>query len=306
MNKIVTSPLTNTSNVSLIKTYKIDDIINRWQSGFGIDIKNEFVNKEEDLFFYKCLDSGLFFFEPKYEGSSNLYKELQSRFSWYYLEDKWEYKVALKEIKNYKTIIEIGCGKGTFIKKLQKKSKSSIIGLEYNEEAVKEANKAKLPVYLKDIDSLFSKPNNNVDVILAFQVLEHISNPLPFLQKHISHLNIGGKLIICVPNYNCFYKFSDELLDMPPHHNTKWSKESFKYLEELFPIKLKKIKYEPLFYMHINIWLRNYSNHYKKNKWYGKFIFNRYTIPLYRFLLNTKLRNLIRGHSIYVSFEKIK
>ena len=305
MSKFITSPLSNSNNVRLIKTFEISEIIRRWKDEFDIDISKEF--KEEDVFFslYECIESRLFFFEPRFEGSSDVYKELQNKFDWYYLQDKWEYDIAQKEIKNQKSIIEIGCGKGTFIEKVMKKSKATIIGLETSQEAVIEAQKEELPVFLKDIDTIFNEqPNYKVDTIIAFQVLEHLSEPLEFLKKHISYLKEGGKLILCVPNIDCFYQFSDELLDMPPHHAAKWSKESFKYLESILPIKVKKVRYEPLYYMHINIWLRNYSHHYRTSKWYGRYLFNKFTIPLFKKLLNTNFRNLIRGHSIYVSLER--
>lgn len=305
MNRLVTSPLSNSNNVRLIKTFEISEIIKRWNEEFNIDISKEFKKEDVFLFLYECVDSGLFFFEPRFEGSSDVYKELQNKFDWYYLQDKWEYEIAQKEIKNQKSIIEIGCGKGTFIDKVIKKSKATIIGLETSQQAVIEAQREKLPVFLKDIDTVFNEqPNYEVDTIIAFQVLEHLSEPLLFLKQHISYLKKGGKLILCVPNIDCFYQYSDELLDMPPHHAAKWSKESFKYLENILPIKVKKIHYEPLYYMHIDIWLRNYSNHYRKNKWYGRYLFNKITIPLFKKLLNTNFRNLIRGHSIYVSFER--
>lgn len=306
MNKLVTSPLSNANNVRLIKTFELSEIIRRWKTEFNIDISKEFKNENKFLYLYKCIDSGLFFFEPRFEGSSDVYKELQDKFDWYYLQDKWEYEIAQKEIKNQQSIIEIGCGKGIFIDKVINKSKATIIGLETSPQAVIEAQKKKLPVFLKDIDTVFNEqPNYEVDTIIAFQVLEHLSEPLLFLKQHILYLKEGGKLILCVPNIDCFYQYSDELLDMPPHHVTKWSKESFKYLESILPIKVKRIRYEPLYYMHIGIWLRNYSNHYRENKWYGRYLFNKITIPLFKKLLNTNFRNLIRGHSIYVSFERI-
>ena len=305
MNKLVTSPLSNSNNVRLIKTFEISTIIDRWKNEFNIDISREFKEEEDFLFLYECIDSGLFFFEPRLEGTSNVYKELQNKFDWYYLQDKWEYRIAEKEIKNQKSIIEIGCGKGAFIEKVLKNSKATIIGLETSQQAVIEAQKEKLPVFFKDIDAVFKEQTNyEVDTIIAFQVLEHLAEPLFFLNHHISYLKEGGKLILCVPNIDCFYKYSDELLDMPPHHTAKWSNKSLKYLENILPIKLKKVRYEPLFYMHIGIWLRNYSMHYRKNKWYGKYLFNRFTIPLFKRLLNTPFRNLIRGHSIYVSFVR--
>ncbi|MFH7004540.1 class I SAM-dependent methyltransferase [Flavobacterium bizetiae] len=307
MKKII-SPLTNSNNVKLIKIFQVPEIIKRWKNQFDIDISDEFDKDNEIISLYQCIDSGLLFFEPKFEGSSNVYKELQNKFDWYYLEDKWEYDIAAKEINGKKNIIEIGSGKGTFISKIIKKYKVNIVGLETSEEAVSTAQINGLPVYLSNIDDFFKEnPNYEVDVIISFQVLEHLSEPLNFLKQHISYMKIKSKLILCVPNVNCFYKYSDELLDMPPHHATKWSKETFLYLEKILPIKLKKIYYEPLHKLHKNIWLRNYSKHFRSETWYGILLFNKITTPIISKLLdNSGFRKLIIGHTIYVSFEKVE
>ena len=305
MNKIIISPLSDSNNVKLIKTFEVVDVIKRWINEFGIDITDEFVNIGKYIYLYRCNDSGLLFFEPKIEGSAKIYKELQNTFDWYYLDDKWEYDIAKNEIKKFDNIIEIGCGKGTFIKKVLKDSSINIVGLETSSEAVNDARSNNLPVYLNHIGEYVKEnPNSKIDVIIAFQVLEHLTNPLEFLKTHIKHLAKGGKLIICVPNLDCFYKYSDELLDMPPHHATKWSVQSFRYLEKVLPIKLKKVSYEPLYYMHIGIWLRNYSTHFRKSKWYGRYLFNKITIPIWKKILNSNLKRLIKGHTLYISFEK--
>jgi hypothetical protein len=62
MNKIIISPLSNSNNVKLIKTFEVVDIIKRWINEFGIDITEEFVNTGKYIYLYQCNDSGLLFF----------------------------------------------------------------------------------------------------------------------------------------------------------------------------------------------------------------------------------------------------
>lgn len=300
------SPLSNSKNVVLIKTIEVSDIIKRWKIEFDIDVSNEFEKNNKTVSLYNCLDSGLFFFEPKIEGSTNLYKELQIKFDWYYLEDKWEYKVALNEIKKCKNVIEIGSGKGTFVNKVLKNTDIKIVGLETSEEAVLKAELDSLPVYLKTLEDFLSEnPNYEFDAIISFQVLEHLSDPLSFLKAQVSYMKKGAKLILCVPNVDCFYQFSDELLDMPPHHAAKWSKKSFNYLEDILSLQLTNVLYEPLHELHINIWIRNYSRYFREKKWYGRMVFNKKTTPVIRKMLKYSLiRELIKGHTIYISYEK--
>jgi SAM-dependent methyltransferase len=84
------------------------------------------------------------------------------------------------------------------------------------------------------------------DVITAFQVLEHIANPLPFLGDCITALKPGGLLIIAVPNNDAFIRFADLPLNQPPHHVGLWSPKSLAALEQLLPIRLDAITEEPL------------------------------------------------------------
>ena len=87
MNKIP-SPLSFSDNTELIKTFSAEEIINRWKKEFDIDIDEEFIGKSCHFSLYKCHDSGLLFFEPSIAGSGELYKKLQRRFEWYYMEEK--------------------------------------------------------------------------------------------------------------------------------------------------------------------------------------------------------------------------
>lgn len=45
-----------------------------------------------------------------------------------------------------------------------------------------------------------SLPGNGFDIVMALDVLEHISEPRPFLNTAVSHLKTGGHLIILTPN----------------------------------------------------------------------------------------------------------
>jgi hypothetical protein len=85
----------------------------------------------------------------------------------------------------------------------------------------------------------------------------------------------------------------------------QWSKDSFKALENIFPIKLEKVTYEPLASYHVSGYIGTYSNHFRKIHPFGKLAFNRYTLPLYDKYLNLGLRKFLRGHSLYVQFRKV-
>jgi hypothetical protein len=93
---------------------------------------------------------------------------------------------------------------------------------------------------------------------------------------------------------------------MPPHHMTRWSVRTFKSLENIFPLRLEKVRFEPLAEYHQKMFLDACINRYSSSRILRKIFFNRYTLPAYNLLLGSGLRKFVTGHSIYVCFRKLK
>ena len=70
-------------------------------------------------------------------------------------------------------------------------------------------------------------PDRRFDVVCAFQVLEHVADPLAFIAEAKARLNPGGLLFIGVPNRESYVgRLRDFPLDMPPHHVMRWSRRA--------------------------------------------------------------------------------
>lgn len=296
----VKSPLSPESEISLLKSFSSLKLIDDWNAYFGVDISDELKGIEEiDL--YRCEESGLeFFWPPSVAGSELLYKALQ-KFDWFYMPDKWEFEEAIKDLADCERLLEVGCGDGFFIEKALKYLKcKSVKGIEFSDEAVKKAIGKNLPVEKATLKALIDK-GETFDAVCSFQVLEHISSPRPFLEEALKVLRPGGALMLCVPNKESFLKYQYNILDMPPHHMTRWCLDTFKYLEKIFPVKLVKSSFEPLALYHIN----GYVNAY------GRDICKRVPVPSVAFnsfsslLKITRLYRYCRGQSLYVRFEKL-
>ena len=81
------------------------------------------------------------------------------------------------------------------------------------------------------IDNLSEVLNNSLDHVLALHVVEHLKNPFNDLLEIKSKLKEGGVLWISVPEkQNGLLQFSH--LDWPPHHLSRFSKESLQLLCE--------------------------------------------------------------------------
>lgn len=70
------------------------------------------------------------------------------------------------------------------------------------------------------------------DYITMFDVLEHVDDPKWIIKSCHRLLKEWWKLIISVPNFNRKPDFIFEECDNPPHHLTKWTVGSLKYLLE--------------------------------------------------------------------------
>lgn len=140
-----------------------------------------------------------------------------------------------------KTLLDIGCGTGDFLKTAQKHN-WEIIGIEPNERARQIANsKTQNAVY--SAEHLKSLKENSFDVITLWHVLEH----LPNLEKHTAlfkHLlKPNGTLVVAVPNFKSYdaeyYKNIWAAYDVP-RHLWHFSESAIERLFEKQKMRLEK------------------------------------------------------------------
>jgi len=92
---------------------------------------------------------------------------------------------------------------------------------------------------------------------MSFSVLEHIADPITFLQCTLKMLKVSGKLIICVPNNDALInKDKESPLNLPPHHMGLWNKQSLIFLGKALNIKVEQHVNEPLQIHHIDWYVR--------------------------------------------------
>ncbi|PSB25980.1 class I SAM-dependent methyltransferase [Stenomitos frigidus] len=297
------SPLTGSDDVTLLKTIQSEQLVRDWARDFQIDITEE-LHGNKEIYLYKCNQTQLKFFTPSnIAGSGELYKKLQ-RTSHYYMPDRWEHKIALKDLSDCQKVIEIGSAWGYFVKS-GREIGLEIRGIELNEAAALFAQGQNIPIERLDLREAAILYKESLDAVCSFQVLEHVTNPKDFIDWSLQMLKPGGKLICCVPNSDSFLKYQYNLLDLPPHHMTLWSAGSFKSLESLFPIKLEKTVIEPLAPYHTEGYLSAYRDHLRSKHPTGKVFLNRFTLPVFRKILNAGVSFFLTGQSLYVQFRKI-
>ncbi len=299
---MILSPLTNNKDASLLFSINAKQLIDDWKGSFAIDISKELEGIPQiDL--YRCNETGLRFFVPaSAAGSENLYAQLQ-KFDWFYMHWKWEHEVLFSRLRAGEKILEVGCATGFFVEKLCSEGFEAE-GIEFNSAAVAKAQEKDLPVSSTDLITLVSTKPAAYDVVCSFQVLEHVPDPAAFISGCLALLKPKGRLVLCVPNNESFLKYQYNLLDMPPHHMTQWSVDTFQALEKLYPVRLSRVIYEPLAPYHIDGYLLAHEKRLRAIDRHYRWLFNRYSIPIIRFALKSGLRRLCRGQSIYVELVK--
>lgn len=124
-------------------------------------------------------------FENKYRGSEENIQKLQEKF------------VRLYAGKD--NILDIGCGRGEFIKTLLSAGKQHVFGMDINPQMIEKCKKEGLSVELRDgVSYLYDNDNLNLGGIFSSQVIEHLkpSEIVKLIKGAYKNLQAGSPLIL--------------------------------------------------------------------------------------------------------------
>jgi 2-polyprenyl-3-methyl-5-hydroxy-6-metoxy-1,4-benzoquinol methylase len=237
-------PLCSHKKITILETIRKNDLIKLYKKISG---KNYSYLISNDIDFCICHNCDLRFYYPLVTGDEYFYNSFQ-KFSWYYLDVKDEYSYAKQFILKKDRVLEIGSGKGAFAKYIPS---NSYIGLDFSEKAKAMAKDNNITIENSTIQDYSTCHQGSYDVVVSFQVLEHVSDPNEFIESMLFTLKKDGKLIIAVPSENSFVQYvTNNTLNMPPHHVTRWSDDCLRNLENIFDIKLINITHEKISKIH--------------------------------------------------------
>lgn len=259
----VYSPLIEQEKIKLIETIHTKDIEKLYRQKnrqIAQLVREEFGNTKE-ISLYEGCESGLKFFHPMITGSAKYYEQLEQNFSLYYMDDKDEYRCASKFISSTDRVLEIGAGKGAFTKHI---NPQKYLGLEFSDRAIQVAAQAGINLQKKSIEEYANNNDNHnaYSIVVSFQVLEHVANPSQFISSALKCLQDPGLLIFSVPAEDSFISTSiNDMLNLPPHHVTRWSDRALESLGKEFNLEVVKIQHNQL---------GEYAEYHKR--WYLKCI----------------------------------
>ncbi len=118
-------------------------------------------------------------------------------------------RLADSPVKNAKRMAEIGCGNGLLQRDIEDCYGIPVAGFELNEIALQKNVSRISPLYCYNIHQRNPEFRGHFDLLLLFDVLEHIEDEDAFLQSVKFHLAEAGTLLINVPAHQFFFSDYD-------------------------------------------------------------------------------------------------
>lgn len=130
-------------------------------------------------------------------------------------------------------VLDIGCGKPSFLNEVYKKYACSCTGIDFSDEGWKDESKryGNLKLHIGEVKDL--PENMKADVVTMWHYLEHDYDPLNTLNTLKQHVHDDTTLIVEVPNYNSDSRKkygSDWAGFHTPRHTFLFSPETIKKL----------------------------------------------------------------------------
>lgn len=193
----------------------------------------------------QCQNCGFGFGYPFIGGDEEFYQILHEQKG--YPTWRWDYNVALQEaLEPMQTgkLLEIGAGAGIFLKKIRQSW--DCYATEGSESTRKDLKSLGIQVF-SDLDLTIESHQQSFDVVVLFQVLEHISDFHSILDDCRKLLRVGGKIVITVPDGEAMIR-QEKITgcpDMPPNHINKWTPNSLAIALQQHGFEAQTVIFEP-------------------------------------------------------------
>ncbi len=117
-------------------------------------------------------------------------------------------RIEKRYIEGSPVILEVGAGRGDFVKYLKKEGYNYVAGIESNRKSVQNAQREEANIiegYILDhkIDNLIETKAN---IVLCFNFLEHVPNPYDFMKELENYCEPGCILYFTVPSIEFILK----------------------------------------------------------------------------------------------------
>ena len=108
-------------------------------------------------------------------------------------------------------VLEVGCSSGSFLSELNEAlehkdiaNQVTLEGIDLDAAAVKRCVDSKITLHAQSAEDFSSQNEKAFDLVLHFELLEHLADPLSFMKAVFTMLNDGGYCHFHTPNANGF------------------------------------------------------------------------------------------------------
>lgn len=159
----------------------------------------------------------------------------------------------LQCIEKDDTILDIGCvhhsadkeaGEEHWLHEELCHLSDNVVGLDYLEEEVEELNERGYDVLAGDAESF--SIGRQFNVIVAGELIEHLSNPGKFFERVNEHLLSGGKMILTTPNPWYARRFLEAAIggiNVNPEHTAWFDKQTLTELLNRYDLTVSEFRY---------------------------------------------------------------
>lgn len=228
----------------LVQTLEVSTLIAKYRHKCGIDVAR-WLNGLRAIHLYECTETGFRFWQPSsIAGDEDFYHLVGTAWKQYYRTDRWEYGIARDFVKKHRDVLEIGAGRGFFLKSLEAVTHHAL-GLELNGEAIS-SKVTKFPIEHALLRDTVKRHPESFDVVCAFQVLEHIVDPSQLLKDAIRCLRNDGLVILSTPSLDYPpFRRQEDAFDLPPHHVGHFNESVFRNIARNLKLEVVAIRKEP-------------------------------------------------------------
>lgn len=203
---------------------------------------------ETDYALWECTETGLQFSWPNAPGNTKFYQWISS-FSSYYPGFRWEYGQVAAQVKNAGLtrtplkVLDVGCGKGDFLKILNFLPAGDRYALDLNEPAIQACQTEGFNGFCGTVESALAAgfvQLGGFNVVTSFHCLEHVADPVDFARQLLRLTAPGGKLFLSTPySPMSFEQDWFDVMNHPPHHMTRWNLRSYQKLAEILGVQMR-------------------------------------------------------------------
>jgi len=203
---------------------------------------------ESDYSLWRCAETGLEFCAPPLAGNAAFY-EWVSSFASYYPGFRWEYGKVVQLLRGEPCsapgfkVLDVGCGKGDFLRALDFLPAQRKYALDLNEPAIRACRAQGFNAFCGTVETAiaagFLQPGE-FPVVTSFHCLEHVPQPVEFVRELLRATAPGGRLFLSTP-YSPMSFESEwfDVLNHPPHHMARWNLAAYRKLAELLGVKMR-------------------------------------------------------------------